>query len=476
MSGDVRASSSRRPSSSTSLQRLVTNFPQIPEDSEPSDFLESPLSQRSGRASLSNSYVESGDSPDTRRRLSYTNSDVIESGEFRQFYHNQRQRSITDPNSVQELQRRQSIRYTPVTFERNNVISPILPDPVMERCSIRQLGVLQEEIARGSTAAVHLLTTPGGRKFVGKEIFAHIAGGLDNNLMHECEGLRRISNPTQDTGTCTHYGVASIEFAPGDFRRLLIMDHIDGPNGNEVKFRLHHALAQRLISEQDAWQVNMLLASELLFTARHAKNRGVVNSDFKPGNFSIDKATGNLKVYDWGGWTPSNTPAGMSTALYAPPEVEAERLETVVPVERSIEEYVPVTTWEFDERHQFRTPTTRYHSRTRIERTEERRVQEIPSRLDEKSDVFSIGRILEEMVGGDISPDPAAPKKFPTRWINVNSEKSMQYFAFIEQMQSPSRMDRPTAQQALENPFFFDLDRTRAQQLLRYIAAIDIAQ
>lgn len=475
--GDARPFGSSRHSSSASLQRLITEFPEIPEGSVRSDYPDSPLSRRSGRASLSNSYIESrdlSDSPITRRRPSYTDSDVIESGEFQQFYRNQRQRTNTDPNAMHEPQRRQSLRYTPVVFERSDIISPILPDPVMERCSIRQLGVLQEGIARGSTAAVHLLTTPGGRKFVGKEIFAHVAGGLDNNLMHECEGLRRISNPTQDTGTCTHYGVASLEFAPGDVRRLLIMDHIDGPNGNEVKFKLHHALAQRLISENDAWQINMLLASELLFTARHAKNRGVVNSDFKPGNFSIEKATGSLKVYDWGGWTPVNTPAGMSTALYAPPEVEAERVETVVPVERTIEEYVPVTTWEFNERQQFRTPTTRYHSRTRIERTQERRIEEIPSRLDEKSDIFSIGRILEEMVGGDISPDPEAPKKFPTRWIDVNSEKSMQYFAFIDQMQSPSRLYRPTAQQALENPFFFDLDRNRAQQLLKYIAALDL--
>ncbi|HWX10962.1 MAG TPA: hypothetical protein VNZ04_03040, partial [Trinickia sp.] len=247
----------------------------------------------------------------------------------------------------------------------------------------------------GGMGAIHILSAPNGKSFIGKESKPGVGQEF---LSHEYEALKRIYSsarkvPENIVPVC---GIADIAFPTGP-KRLLIMEKIDGPDGVSL---MCNPTIQRL-PEADKLTLIRYIIHSLLKVANHAKCAGVVHNDIKPDNFMFDR-NGILKVIDWGGWGPAGGAAWAGTRGYEAPESRRRHIETVI-VPRVVSE--PRSVWEAVTVKKkgflgFSRKRTTYRYRSYMH-TEVRNFQEqhvVGPCADEKSDVFSIGVVLRELM------------------------------------------------------------------------------
>jgi serine/threonine protein kinase len=175
------------------------------------------------------------------------------------------------------------------------------------------------------------------------------------------------------------------------------MEKIDGPDGVSL---MKNPTIQRLREDEKVTLIKYIIHS-LLTVANHAKHAGVVHNDIKPNNFMFDK-NGILKVIDWGGWGPVGGTAWAGTRGYEAPESRKNHVETLivprlVSEPRTVCEAVTVKTKGFLGFPMKRT-TYRYRSYMHTEVKHFQEQHALAPCADERSDVFSIGVVLKELM------------------------------------------------------------------------------
>lgn len=315
-----------------------------------------------------------------------------------------------------------ALRISPVTWLNTQKIRPVVGPQILQAKGVTELGVHRQGAFSGSTASVHLLVNRTGHRFVGKEVRAAGPQG-ENELMHETEGARRAVRAGAHPNLCEHYGVANVRFPGGETRQVYVQEYVAGDDGIRLKDKLHRHLPQ--LPRAERWQAIMLYARDLIRAVEHLERAQVVHSDIKPGNQITERGTGVTKLIDFGGWTMAGGPANMSTPGYAPPE--SKELE-----------------WR----------TAADHG--------------ISATMDGRSDMFSVGVVLDEMVQNvnvvDLDPHHRGLPAYLTG--PSNADRVRDFIDLVSNLQDRYKENRMGAADALRHPFFRGLDSAGARRTL----------
>lgn len=294
--------------------------------------------------------------------------------------------------------------------------------------------------ARAGMSKIHLLTSPDGEFFVGKELKSKV----DKNFLdREYIALQKIyaAAGRVPENVVKVYGIANVK-SWGKDKRMLIMERIDGPDGASL-FAGAYLAAQPARSKMNFLRYTIL---NLLRAVDFARQGGVAHNDIKPLNFMFDR-DGTLKLIDWGVSCESGEPAPRGTKRFVAREALEKHKETV-DVERVVK--VPTTVRETVNkriRGQIRSVTeTRTVMKRMVTRVTERR--SVAASADEKSDVYSVGIVLECCIG----------------LLGVTSDSAD---ALLKRMTVKDRGIRIGLDDALRHRFFDGIDEGAARALIR---------
>ncbi|NRO99632.1 hypothetical protein GWC77_27655 [Paraburkholderia sp. NMBU_R16] len=305
----------------------------------------------------------------------------------------------------------------------------------------------QLNVAKGGFAVIHYLKDLNGKSFVGKEITCERdEATLRMRLMHEYGAMRRIyeSAGRVPKNIVRVYGVADVDFDSGK-KKLLIMEKIDGPSG----MSLLQNIQTLQVDHSEKLNLIKFTIRYLLVAARDANSAGIVHCDMTPPNFMYTK-DGTLKLIDFGASTLTLLPPTAGTHGYQAPESQP-RFETrtfarPVLVRRSA--FQPATKGRHVSEGNVVNNNYQYGPvmRTGYEKYEVNLM--MPPHTDEKSDVYSIGTVLENLLN------------------EIKSEDRLGR-VLCGYMTKHNAMDRFDIGYCLNNPFFRELDENMAPMTLR---------
>ncbi|NRO99565.1 hypothetical protein GWC77_27265 [Paraburkholderia sp. NMBU_R16] len=277
---------------------------------------------------------------------------------------------------------------------------------------------IQWNVAKGRVATIHLLKARNGALFVGKEITCEKNPmAINVFLTRECEATRLVYQRagTVPDNIVSVYGVADV-----GSKKLLIMEKIDGPSG----MSLLQTLRTLPVSDDEKFNLIKFTIRSLLVAAGDLMRAGIVHCDLTPPNFMYSKS-GTVKVIDFGAWTLTGGPPASGTPGYEAPESRPHLVATTVAQPTPVR-YGPV--------------------RYRGGGSYETRLMAPPC-MDEKSDIFSIGMILYNLLGE----------------IELKSDLGE---ALFNKMTKVDRADRFGIKDCLNHNFFINVSKDLALKTL----------
>ena len=152
------------------------------------------------------------------------------------------------------------------------------------------LYTIQELIGTGGMANVYkaVVSAPGGPVPEGTVVAVKV---LRQELMHDADLVRRFKNESKAISILSHPNIVKVyDVSVTDKLQYIVMEYVDGITLKEYLKQRGGALT---------WKETVHFATQILSALQHAHSKGIIHRDVKPQNIML-LADGSIKMMDFG--------------------------------------------------------------------------------------------------------------------------------------------------------------------------------
>ena len=152
------------------------------------------------------------------------------------------------------------------------------------------LYTIQELIGAGGMANVYkaVVSAPGGPVPEGTVVAVKV---LRQELMHDADLVRRFKNESKAISILSHPNIVKVyDVSVTDKLQYIVMEYVDGITLKEYLKQRGGALT---------WKETVHFATQILSALQHAHSKGIIHRDVKPQNIML-LADGSIKMMDFG--------------------------------------------------------------------------------------------------------------------------------------------------------------------------------